>query len=95
MFTTASRMNLAYSTKRNNIVIKEEVVKNNALAVIGGVSGEEGLEGYLVKAKSIRSDSFITFIENLLMKHDPGEIALFLDNCSVHHSKIVTKFLLN
>jgi hypothetical protein len=40
MFTTASRMTIAYSAKRSNIVVKEELVKNNALAVIGGVSAE-------------------------------------------------------
>jgi transposase len=69
------------------------LVNNSALAVIGGVSAEGGFEGYLIKPKSIRGDSFIAFVENLLLVHDPAKLALFMDNCSVHHSKIVTKFL--
>ncbi len=92
MFTTASRMTVSYSAKRSNIVVKEELIKNNALAVIGGVSAENGMEGYLIKPKSIKSDSFITFLENLLLAHDPAKVALFLDNCSVHHSKKAKEF---
>ncbi len=94
MFTTASRMTTAYSAKRLNIVVKKELVKSNALAVIGGVSAENGMEGYLIKAKSIKSDSFIIFLENLLLVHHPAKVALFLDNCSVHHSKKAKEFLI-
>lgn len=35
-------MDIGYSAKRKIIMIREEVAKNNALAVIGGVSAEEG-----------------------------------------------------
>ncbi len=94
MFTTASRMTHAFSSKGMNIVVKEELVTNNALALIGGVSAEKGLEGFLIKAKSIRTDSFLAFVENLLLVHEPSKLALFLDNCSVHHSKLAKELFI-
>ncbi len=81
MFTTSSRLEYAFSAKISNIIVKDQQMKKNVLAVIRGVSAEGGLEEYLIKPKSIRSESFITFIENLLLAHDPSKIALFMDNC--------------
>jgi transposase len=60
--------------------------------VVAGVSAERGLEGYLIKAKSINSNSFIEFLEILLQNNNPLSTVLFMDNCSVHHSKKVTEF---
>jgi transposase len=60
--------------------------------VVAGVSAENGMEAYLMKPKSINSDSFIEFIEILLHNNDPRFIAIFMDNASIHHSKKVTKF---
>jgi transposase len=60
--------------------------------VVGAVSINSGLEGYLVKQKSINSDSFIEFLQHLLERNDPINTVLFMDNCSVHHSRKVKNF---
>jgi hypothetical protein len=90
MFTTATRLASAFSNKNQNIVVQERLLTNNALAVVARVSIEKGLEGYLVKEKSINSQSFIQFLDDLRDSNDGYNFVLFLDNCSVHHSKIVT-----
>jgi hypothetical protein len=63
MFTTASRLTHAYSANKTNITVSEVAVNSVALAVVAGVSAESGLETFLVRPKSINSQSFIAFLE--------------------------------
>jgi hypothetical protein len=49
MFTTATRLTQAYSSKNTNIVLDEMLMSNKALAVLAGVSAEGGLGEYLVR----------------------------------------------
>ena len=65
MFTTSTVLTHAFSSKKNNIEISQDLMNNEALAVVGGVSADGGLEGYLVEKGSINSDSFIRFLELL------------------------------
>jgi transposase len=45
-----------------------------------------------MRPKSINSNSFIDFLDVLLKDNNPLSTTLFMDNCSVHHSKKVTEF---
>ena len=74
--------------------IEEKLTSSPAVAVVAGVSVEGGLEGYYIHARSIDSDGFIQFALTVLERSKSREFVLFLDNCRVHHSKKVTKFLL-
>jgi hypothetical protein len=65
MFTTSTVLTHIFSSKKNNIEISQDLMNNEALAVVGGVSADGGLEGYLVEKGSINSDSFIRFLELL------------------------------
>lgn len=47
----------------------------------------------MLQPKSINSQSFIRFVELLIEVNQGKKIALFLDNCSVHRSKLVKQFL--
>ena len=64
-----------------------------AIAMVAGVSVETGLETWLTKPRSIDSDAFIAFIEQLVYQNSSKEITLFLDNATIHRSKKVTAFL--
>lgn len=77
MFTTSSRITHSYSSRRSNIRVSEALQSNAALAVVAGVSSENGLEGYLIKPKSIDSDSFLEFIEDLRLRRKGRTVALF------------------
>ncbi len=63
-----------------------------SIAVVAGVSIDCGLDAYLMAPKSINSQKFIEFLE-ILQQSNPGKkLAIFADNCRVHHSKAVKKY---
>jgi hypothetical protein len=93
MFTTSTRMSHAYSSRNKNILLIEMLMNNDAIAVVAGVSIEAGLDGFLTHPKSIDSDTFIIFLDNLRESNVGRQITLFMDNCSVHHSKKVTSYI--
>ena len=76
-----------------NICVDERLSSAPAIAMVAGVSVETGLEAWLTKPRSIDSDAFITFIEQLVAQNESKDIALFLDNATIHRSKKVTSFL--
>ena len=55
MFTTATMMKLAYSAFRTNVSIDERLRNSETIAMLGGVSAENGLEAFIMKPKSINS----------------------------------------
>ena len=59
VFTTATLLDRAYAPKKHNVHIEEQLASSPAVAVVGGVSAEFGLEGYFIQARSIDSDAFI------------------------------------
>ena len=55
MFTTATMLKLAYSAFMTNISIDERLKNSETIAMLGGVSAENGLEAFIMKPKSIKS----------------------------------------
>ena len=55
MFTTATTLKLAYSGFRTNVSIDERLRNSETIAMLGGVSAENGLEAFIMKPKSINS----------------------------------------
>ena len=92
MFTYSTNAMLAYAPYRQNICVDEKLSSAPAIAMVAGVSVEMGLETYLTKPRSIDSDAFVSFIQQLVSDNEPRDIALFLDNATIHRSKKVTFF---
>ena len=65
MFTTATVLTHAYSSRKKNIEIDQSLMNNKALAVVGGISVEGGMEAYLIQKGAINSASFIDFLNIL------------------------------
>jgi hypothetical protein len=93
MFTTATVLTHAFSSRKKNIEIDQSLMNNEALAVVGGVSAEGGMEAYLVQKGAINSASFIDFLRILKEKNPLTNLAVFMDNASFHRSKLVTAHL--
>ena len=55
MFSTATMLKLAYSGFRTNLSIDERLRNSETIAMLGGVSAENGLEAFIMKPKSINS----------------------------------------
>ena len=92
MFTIAKRLTMAYASKYKNIVVDEFLRNTKGVAVVAAISSLGGLESFLLQPKSINSQSFIRFVELIIEVNQGKKIALFLDNCSAHRSKLVKQF---
>ena len=55
MFTTTTMLKLAYSGLRTNISIDERLRNSETIAMLGGVSAENGIEAFIMNPKSINS----------------------------------------
>ena len=69
MFTTATVLTQAHSSRKKNIEIDQSLMNNEALAVVGGISVEGGMEAYLIQKGAINSASFIDFLNILKDKY--------------------------
>ena len=89
MFTTATMLKLAYSGFRTNISIDERLRNSETIAMLGGVSAENGLEAFIMRPRSINYKCFLEYFDKVLVLHPPQKVTFFLDSCQVRHSKIV------
>ena len=58
-------------------------------AIVTGISGDVGLEAYLIKERAINQDHFKEFIRLLKDKYADRDLCLFMDNLSVHKARAV------
>jgi len=61
--------------------------------MLGGVSIEGGLEGWLTRPRSIDGAAFIAFLSNLLEGREASKLVIFMDNATIHNSKVVKAFM--
>ena len=58
------------------------------MALIAAITEEDGLIDYSIYPNAINTESFHAFITQLTDKLGGGDYALFLDNLSVHKTKV-------
>jgi hypothetical protein len=54
MFTTSTKLRLAYSQLGTNIAVNDRMRNQEAIAVVGGVSEGNGVEAYILKPDQLR-----------------------------------------
>jgi transposase len=59
------------------------------LALLAAVSKEGGLEASVIFEKSVNSQRFIEFLNEIARLHEGSKVSIFMDNLAVHHSKMV------
>ena len=69
VFTVSTILIGSFAPKGKNIAISEIAVSAKPLAVVAGVSKENGLEAVRVVPRSIDSENFIHFLVDLLDRH--------------------------
>lgn len=57
--------------------------------MIAAVSQADGLVDYLIHPRSISTPEFIEFIQRLSEKFGGQDFSIFMDNLSVHKTKLV------
>ena len=65
MFTTAGRTTLAYASKNKNVSLDEAKSNVKSIAVVAGVSVDNGFDFFMICPKSINSQLFIRFLDRL------------------------------
>jgi len=66
--------------------------QNRRAPVFGALDARTGHVTFLLTERK-RSADFIAFLKHLLRQYRDRHVFLFLDNCSIHCSKIVRRFL--
>ena len=93
MFTTQTLPKEAWSAVNDPFKMDLKSVQQKAKAVVAGISLSRGVELLHMYPKSINVPKFLTFIEDLRRHRWAEDIVLFVDQLSVHRSKIVAQRL--
>ena len=94
MFTQRSVMRNEYSNL-NQSVVKIDYTDFNikTTAVAAAISHEHGILKWKNYGKSVKAVDFLDFVKRIHRKMKDQKFALFMDNLSVHYTKIVKEYL--
>lgn len=84
---------VAWTLPRYNINLGGNFGTQPLIAIVAAISRKHGLICELARYKSIRKEDFKEFLKLVLKRVPPKSAVLLLDNCSVHHSKLITQYL--
>jgi transposase len=87
VFTFSTFRSKAWSMHHNRIKVVDSDLRIQTQAMISAISSENGLEGYYIHPRSIKTEQFVDFIKDLSMKQGGQPFSLFLDNLTVHKAK--------
>jgi transposase len=79
----------ALSPIYKSLIVKEAKLRIKAQAFIAAISEDQGLESFMIHTRSISSQQFIQFLEQLSRKFNGEDISVFMDNLSVHKTRQV------
>ena len=75
---------LEWSRRKENPTVDMDRLKEPTLAVLAGVSKENGLEHFKIFERSVNKEKFEEWLEELRAKIGQDPALLFLDNLGVH-----------
>ena len=93
MFTHATMPKLAFACMGDNVTVDPSHGNSTATALIAGISAEHGLVHFLMYDRSVNTDGFLEFLENVTGSLGDQKIAVFMDNLNVHRSKRAKAFM--
>jgi len=92
-FTKTTLPKMAWSAVRQPFLLDFKQFDTSCYAVIAAISYGRGLELIQIEKNSINKAKFKLFLEDIRRQHWADDVALFLDNLSVHHSRDVKERL--
>lgn len=87
MITKRSLPTLCWSKKNQNAELDLSHFDTKAYAIIGAVSRERGIESIMTFKKSLNTDRFMIFLEELRRMNPFDDIILMMDSLAVHKSR--------
>ena len=93
VFTFNTIRKKAWSCKHENLKVDQESRHMEPLALIAAIEKERGLVAYAIHNRSINSENFVAFLDQMKEHMSCPEFGLYLDNLSVHKTKKVKQKL--
>ena len=80
VFTYNTLSKKAWSSAYTSIKVKDSNIRIKTQALIAAISEDVGLESYMIHPRSIKTEQFVAFLEQLSERFDRKPFAVFLDN---------------
>lgn len=93
VFTFNTFTKKAWYSKYENLRVSQDLRSMKAKALVAAISGDSGLVDYDICSESIDANKFIAFLERLKEHFKDRPFCLFMDNLSVHKTKLVKEIL--
>ena len=90
MFTRKTLPASEWTQKKENMRVNIDKIDEPTMALLCGISKENGLEQYMVFKRSVNIDKFKEFLDGLKQANGEAKICLFMDNLKVHKSEMAT-----
>ena len=87
MFTRASVPKSEWCLRNRNLTISDKKLHAPTLALLAGISFEEGLELCKVYKKSVNIPKFKDYLQSLRKANKNKKLTIFMDNLSTHRSE--------
>jgi hypothetical protein len=88
VFTFNTYASRAWYLNNESLLLPEKRFQTKTLALILAISHTNGIEHFRVHKRAISRKEYLEFIEELADLNENKPFGLFMDNMSVHHSKV-------
>ena len=89
IFSSKTQLKRSWSNKHESISYHDQRRSIETMALLAGISEEQGLEHYMIKSRVISSDDFIEFLKVLRINNPKDQLTIFMDNLPAHKSRKV------
>ena len=87
MFTRKTITGAEWSRPKENMAVDVAKLEEPTLALLCGVSKEQGVEHFRVFANSVNVDRFLEYLDGVKAENGDAKVCLFMDNLSAHTSE--------
>ena len=87
MFTRKTVPDTEWAQKKSNMRVDSDKLDEPTIALLCGISKENGIEHYQLFDKSVNVEKFKEYCQNLKAKNEGQQLCLFMDNLSAHTSE--------
>ena len=86
-FTRKTVADAEWTRPKENIAVDVAMLEEPTLALLCGISKENGVEHHQVFEQSVNVDKFIEYLDGLRAANGEEKICIFMDNLSAHTSE--------
>ena len=88
MFSCQTYRKKEFSCRFQNIAVAATQFSIQSTAFLGCVARDKAVYYYELQDRSIKTDTYISYLKRLRAKHGQGRLCIYQDNLRVHLSKL-------